>query len=262
MICTLKVLTERFPWTKYSDALRRKLKNLRSIGSFSGADTVARGMRGAEGSMGDREEGNLLTLYLLVDPEDGVIADAKFQAFGQSALLAAADIACELLIGKNYDQARRISAELIDQQVRDRQGEEAFPSEASPLLNMVVESIDKAVEGLTDIPLPESYVAPPVGGAGVIEGEGYPGFEELSLQKKLAVIEEVIAAEVRPYIELDAGGVEVLNLLHDREVIIAYTGACTSCFSATGATLSYIQQVLRAKVHEDLVVVPDMEVFT
>jgi len=258
MKVTRSALTERFPWTKYSEKLRRKLKNLRSVGLFQEKDATARGMRLATGEIGDKEEGNLLRLYFLVDPEDGIIADAKFQAFGQSALLVAADAACELLIGKNYDQARRVSTDLIDQQLRDRSNEEALPPETSPHLNMVIEAIDAAAEKVADIPLPESYVAPPVGGLGAIEGDGYPGFEKLSLQKKLAVIEEVIAAEVRPYIELDAGGVEVLNLLHDREVIIAYQGACTSCFSATGATLSYIQQVLRAKVHNDLVVIPDM----
>ena len=64
---------------------------------------------------------------------------------------------------------------------------------------------------------------------------------------------------MRPYIALDAGGVEVINLLEDKEVIIAYQGSCTSCYSAIGTTLSYIQQVLRAKVHPSLVVVPDID---
>lgn len=72
------------------------------------------------------------------------------------------------------------------------------------------------------------------------------------------VIEEVMKEEIRPYIELDGGGVEVINLLNNREVIIAYEGSCTSCFSSTGATLSYIQQTLRAKVHPELIVIPNI----
>ncbi len=258
MKITLAALVERFPWTKYSRPLRQKLTTLRSAGAFTAEDAKARAMRLAIGEVGEKEEGNLLRLMFLVDPEDGIIADARFQVFGQSALLAAADAACELVIGKNYDQARRISADLIDQQLRGKNGEPAFPPETSPHLNMVLEAIDEASTQVADIPLPAGYVAPPVGGAGKIEGDGYPGFDELGLQQKLVVIEEVIATEVRPYIEMDAGGIEVLNLLNDREVIIAYQGACTSCFSATGATLSYIQQVLRAKVHKELVVVPNM----
>ena len=73
-----------------------------------------------------------MSLYWLVDPDDGIIVDARFQAYGQSALIGAAEIACELSVGKNYDQARRIGAELIDKQVRDRPDEPAFPKETSP----------------------------------------------------------------------------------------------------------------------------------
>ena len=81
---------------------------------------------------------------------------------------------------------------------------------------------------------------------------------ELTLKKKIAVIEQVLDQDIRPYIALDAGGVTVLNLLNDKELIIGYQGSCTSCYSSIGTTLSYIQQVIRAKVHPTIVVVPDI----
>jgi NifU-like protein len=197
-----------------------------------------------------------------VDPEDGMIVDARFQVYGQSALIGAAEVACELVIGKNYDQARRISADLIDKQVRDRADEPAFPKETFPHLNLVLEAIDHAAETCMDIPLSTNYIAPPAPAdfGEVLEG-GYPGWDTFSLKQKIQVIEETIARDIRPYIELDAGGVEVLDLLNDREVLIAYKGSCTSCFSATGTTLSYIQQILRNKVHPTLLVVPDLSNF-
>jgi NifU-like protein len=143
--------------------------------------------------------------------------------------------------------------------VRDKSEKAAFPEESYPLLNLVLEALDQAAASCEGIPLAAQYVAPPITSRDIdIVDGGYPGFDTLSLKEKLAVIEAVIAKEVRPYIELDAGGVEVVNLLNDRELIIAYQGSCTSCFSATGATLSYIQQVLRAKVHPDLTVTPDL----
>ncbi len=113
-----------------------------------------------------------------------------------------------------------------------------------------------------DIPLAASYVAPPAPHdiGEVLEG-GYPGWNTLSKVQQLGIIEEVIARDIRPYIELDAGGVQVLDLVQEREVLIAYQGSCTSCFSATGTTLSYIQQVLKAKVHPDLIVIPDLSNF-
>src|SRR5262249_27707559 len=157
--------------------------------------------------------------------------DAKFQVFGQAALIAAADAACELVVGKNYDQAKRIGAELIDKQLRDKPDAVAFPVEVQSLLNLAIEAIDDGVAQCQDITLAEGYVSPVPRGS---EGTGYPGWSTLSHSQKLAVIEQVLNDDVRPYVELDEGGIEVQELINDREIIIAYKGSCTTCFSAIG----------------------------
>jgi NifU-like protein len=107
-----------------------------------------------------------------------------------------------------------------------------------------------------DIPLSATYVSPIPQTEG---GSGYPGWLSLSHEKKLAVIEEILNEEVRPYVELDAGGIEVQELINDKELIIAYKGSCTSCFSAIGATLSTIQHIVQTKIHPTLIVVPNMD---
>lgn len=255
-----ELLSAPFPWAKYSRKLASKILRARSAGYFTLQDAEERRMQLAVGTSGSAEEGNEVRLYWLVDPEDGVVVDAKFQVYGQSALIGAAEGVCGLLVGKNYDQARRVSAELVDQQLRDRTDQEAFPPECAPHINLVLEAVDEAALSCEGLPLAAEYVAPPVSfdRSRLAREGGYPGWEDLDKKQKLAVIEDVISREIRPYIELDAGGVDVLDLLNDRELIIAYRGACTSCFSATGATLSYIQQTLRALVSPDLVVVPDL----
>ncbi len=247
------------PWSRYSKKLNTKIDRPRCGGFFTKDQSEERGMRLAIGKEGSIEDGNLICLYWLVDPDDGIIVDARFQTYGQSALIGAAEIACELSIGKNYDQARRIGAELIDKQVRDRPDEPAFPKETSPHLNLVLGAMDNAADSCMDIPLAANYVAPPapLDIGEVLEG-GYPGWEGLSQVQKIALIEEIIARDIRPYIELDAGGIKILDLINGNELLIAYQGSCTSCFSATGTTLSYIQQVLRGKVHPSLIVVPDL----
>ncbi len=257
---SLETLTTPFPWARYSRKLIAKIENPRNVGVFSPEESEARGMRLAIGKDGRIEDGNCIWLYWLVDKEDGIIVDAKFQVFGQSALIGAAEAACEIIIGKNYDQAKRVSTDLLDAHLRDRSEEHAFPKETFPHLNLVLSAIEDAAEQCTDIPFADTYVAPPVPTSigEVVEG-GYPGWMELPLKKKIAVIEQVLDNDVRPYIALDAGGVEVINLLQDKEVVITYQGSCTSCYSAIGTTLSYIQQVLRAKVHPSLVVIPDMD---
>lgn len=256
---SLKKLTHSFPWSRYSKKMIGKIEHPRSLGIFSKEQAEERGMFLAEGDAGSFSEGNKIHFYWLVDPDDGIIVDVRFQLYGQSALIGAAEAVSDLLIGKNYDQARRITSELIDKQVRDRSDEVAFPKETSPHLNLVLEALDHASETCQGLPLADNYVVSPTPSfiGEVLEG-GYPGWETLSLTQKLALIEEVVARDVRPYIELDAGGVEILDLKNEWQVLIAYQGSCTTCFSATGTTLSYIQQVLRAKVHPNLEVIPNL----
>jgi NifU-like protein len=249
-------LIETFPWSRYSKKMTAKIDRPRNSGYFTHEDSAQRGMRLVTGRGGFVEDGNAVALYWMIDPSDGVIADAKFQVFGQSALIAAAEAACDLLIGKNYDQAKRISAELLDKQLRDKPEVPAFPDETYGHLNLVIDAIDDAVEKCLDIPLSVNYATPiPKEN----DCEGYPGWIELSYEKKIAVIEAVLDEEIRPYVELDAGGIQIEKLIDDKELVIAYQGACTSCFSAIGTTLSTIQQILQTKVHADLVVVPNME---
>lgn len=253
-------LTKSFPWALYSKKLASKIESMRQSGLFTNEEAEARQVRLATGEEGTVLQGNAIRFYLLVDKDDGTILDARYQAYGQSALIGAAEALSALVIGKNYDQARRIHADLIDKEFRDKDAVPAFPQEAHPHINLVIDALDKACDSCTDLPLPDLYVAPPVPKdiGEVLEG-GYPGWDELPLKKKLAVIEDVLDREIRPYIALDAGGVEVINLINNREVVITYSGSCTSCYSSVGTTLSYVQQMLRAKVHPEIVVTPNLD---
>lgn len=259
---SLTTLLHSFPWSRYSKKLIAKIEKPRCSGFFTKEESDERTMRLAIGKEGTVTEGNTVWLYWLVDPDDGIIVDAKFQVYGQSALIGAAEVICELVIGKNYDQARRIGSDLIDKHVRDKADIPAFPQETYPHLNLVIGALDHAAEQCMDIPLAVNYIAPPapLDIGEVLEG-GYPGWLELSTPQKLHLIEETLNRDVRPYIELDAGGVKILDLVNHFELLIAYQGSCTSCFSATGTTLSYIQQVLRAKVHPEITVTPDLSNF-
>jgi NifU-like protein len=250
-----------FPWSRYSKKLASKIENPRCAGFFTQEEATSRGMRLAVGKEGNKQEGNSVALYLLVDESDGVIADAKFQVFGDTALIGAAEAACELLLRKNMDQARRISAELIDKHLRDKSDKPSFPEEVGGHLNLVLFAIEEAAQQCLDIPFAETYVAPPMDFSSTADG-GYPGWENLPTKQKIAVIEQVITDDIQPYIALDAGGVRILELKNDRELLIAYEGSCTSCYSATGATLNAIQQILRAKVHPEIVVTPDLSFLT
>lgn len=239
-----------------SKKIMDKILSAHNVGQFTEEEASLRHMRCVHASAGSYLEGNVVSFFWLVDLEDGMIVDAKFQAFGPFSLLAAADAACELIIGKNYDQARRISSDLLDKSLQGKAEESAY-QENLPYLDLVIEALVNGSEKCGDIPLSERYISPVPQNES--DSSGYPGWLELSNERKLAVIEEVLNVDVRPYVELDEGGIEVQELKANGELIIAYKGNCTSCISSIGATLSTIQQILQTKVHPDIVVTPNMD---
>lgn len=242
-------------WMRLSRKLAEKIEKPRFAGSLSLEEAQIRGVRLVKGTAREGKMGCMVCFYFFVDEWDGVIADVRFQAFGPAVLLGAAEGLCELLLRKNYDQARNVSADLLDKHLRDKADKEAFPKEAHFSLNLVLQATDEALAGCVDIPLPDTYVPTPLLPP---EQEGpYPGWDDLSEQQQIAVVERVIAADIRPYIELDAGGVEIVSLTDGRDLVIAYKGACTTCYSSVGATLQAIQQILSAKIHPDIRVTPD-----
>lgn len=206
---------------------------------FSQEEAKLKNMRVVTGSSEN------ITLSLLIDEEDGVIADCRFDLFGPPSLHDSAAAATQLLLRKNYLQAKRISADLIEAKMATKN-----PAYLNPLIDL----IDSMTDQCMDIPIEDFYSAPPE--MGDEENQVYPNWETLSDVQKKGVIHEVIERDIRPYVELDAGGVEVVKV-EDNRVTIAYSGNCTSCFSATGATLDAIGNILRRKVYPDLMVIPD-----
>lgn len=243
------------PWTLYSNLLTERILNPRNIGFFTENKGALQEMRVVKGEA--EKGGNKVVFSIVVDETDGIIADAKFQAFGESALIGGADAACEVLLRKNYEQARRLSADLVDRKLRDFPTIAAFPESAAPHLNLILTAIEEAAEKCIDIPLKDPSASPPVPDNFQSE-EGHPNWHLFSPEEKLDHIKEIIRDEIQPYIELDAGGIEVAAFNDEKEIIIAYQGACTTCPSSTGATLTSIQHILRSRLHSSLEVKPDL----
>ncbi|MGH2638550.1 MAG: NifU family protein [Rhabdochlamydiaceae bacterium] len=240
-----------YPWSLYGKKLSQKIDHPQFVGFFKAEDVQGRGLRLVIG----RQES--MALYWLVDETDGVIADIRYQMIGPSALIGALEAACQLLLRKNYDQARRISADLIDREVRDQPTKEAFPVQLYGHLNLVLEAVEEAALQCMDIPINETELISPLTPE-IMHGSGIEGWENLPRKEKLSIIEQMIQTEIRPYIELDAGGIQIIDLSEKHELTIAYQGSCTSCHSATGSTLTAIQNILQAKVYPAIQVIPDL----
>lgn len=235
-------------WSEYSKKCLQRIENPRNVGSFSDQEAMVV----AQGKAAQAPEGIFLTFSLLVDASDGMIVDARFQLLGPTFLIAALDVLCELALQKHYSSARRLNLDLLEKQLGP------FSETLHPYLNLCFEALRQAATHLDTLNLPQlaSTPLPPAAPS------DYPTWDIFSKKEKLEWIEKVINEQVRPYIELDEGGIVIQELVNDKEVIIAYQGACTSCHSSIGSTLSAIQGILQAHVHPELVVTANLDALT
>lgn len=87
----------------YSDKVLDHYNRPRNVGSLDkSSPDVGTGMVGAP------ECGDVMKLQVKVNPETGVIEDAKFKTFGCGSAIASSSLATEWLKGKTVDQALQI----------------------------------------------------------------------------------------------------------------------------------------------------------
>lgn len=243
-------------WDHFSDVVKKRALHPQYAGYFTVEQAESNEMRLVVGKEGSLELGAVVYLYWLVDETDGIIADAKFQVFGPPTLIAAADISCQLVLRKTYDQASRIRSDLIDQEARESKSQQAFPDENERELHMIISAMDQAAKQCMDIPFAEDYTATPIASGDNTASQVIENFFSIPKEEQIKVIEEVVDKEIRPYIELDAGGIEIQDI-EGNIIKITYSGACVSCPSSIGSTLSAIQNILQTRVHPNLSVAPD-----
>jgi nitrogen fixation NifU-like protein len=87
----------------YSDKVVDHYENPRNVGSFEkGDDTVGTGMVGAPAC------GDVMKLQIKVNPQTGLIEDAKFKTYGCGSAIASSSLVTEWVKGKSLDEALTI----------------------------------------------------------------------------------------------------------------------------------------------------------
>ncbi|MGD0000599.1 MAG: Fe-S cluster assembly scaffold IscU [Bryobacteraceae bacterium] len=87
----------------YSDKVLDHYNNPRNVGSLDKKDpSVGTGLVGAP------ECGDVMKLQIKVNPETGMIEDAKFKTFGCGSAIASSSLATEMLKGRTVDEALEI----------------------------------------------------------------------------------------------------------------------------------------------------------
>src|SRR6516164_66989 len=96
----------------YSEKVIDHYTNPRNVGSFArGEENVGTGVVGAP------ECGDVMKLQLKINPEDGVVEDAKFKTFGCGSAIASSSYVTELVKGKTVDEVLQIRNSHIVQEL-------------------------------------------------------------------------------------------------------------------------------------------------
>jgi nitrogen fixation NifU-like protein len=96
----------------YSAKVVEHYENPRNVGSFDkGDETVGTGMVGAPAC------GDVMKLQIKVNPETGLIEDAKFKTYGCGSAIASSSLVTEWVKGKSLDEALTIKNAHIAQEL-------------------------------------------------------------------------------------------------------------------------------------------------
>ena len=88
----------------YSNKLLNHFENPQNVGSLDkGDDNVGTGLVGAPAC------GDVMKLQLRINPETGVIEDAKFKTFGCGSAIASSSLVTTMVKGRTIDEAATIS---------------------------------------------------------------------------------------------------------------------------------------------------------
>lgn len=230
-----------FAWSNYSRRMRSSILNPLHVGKI---DRV-------QGRLVTGEVEGQLCIGLDVNTENGLIDKARFTCFGPTLLVAVAEALCTFIEGKTLSQAARLTDALIERELCDPKSNYTFSPEERIFFELVHIALASCLEKCTDI---APQVSTPIR---QIESQSeVVDFDGLTNLQKIEQIEAILDEHIRPYIELDAGGLKVKEL-NGLSLLITYEGACTSCPASVGGTLNAITQVLRKYIHPSLQVEPD-----
>lgn len=84
-------------------------------------------------------------------------------------------------------------------------------------------------------------------------------FEDMTLVQQIKAIDEVIDENVRQFLVMDGGNMEVVDVKatdDNVDVYIRYIGACSGCASSTTGTLYAIESTLKEKLSKKIRVLP------
>lgn len=203
-----------------------------------------------------------LKVYLMIDPDCDKILETRFFTYGGPIFTALADTFCKKIQMVTVDDACKITAESIEEELRDIPDVRAIPESAAEIAQMnklIAKVLEEYPEKkATAIIIREKmerikYRTQTAEGRAEADAE----WNALTKVQKIEKIEEWLHKSVRGTLQGDGGDLEILDLTDDNRLKIKFQGACAGCGSAMGGTLFYIEDELKNNVYYNLIVEPE-----
>jgi len=238
----------------FSEKIASLAANPRHRGAFFTEDATAKDLALVTAKYKD------IKVYWLVDPQSDLIYDTKFFSYGGPVSMAMGEMLCSLVKGMKIDTACDISLEEIESLLRDdadvpstELGAEASFANLPTLLATAKETYPSAKAlALASTQLKEAAAQNPgLRKKTVYESltEGDQAWMKKPKEEQLAAIEEVLTRDIRPGLNSDGGDLQIVEFNEGTHLKVKYQGACGSCGSSVGATLSFIEDTLRRQLH-------------
>jgi nitrogen fixation NifU-like protein len=100
----------------YSEKVIDHYSNPRNVGNFGTSAEVKASKEIGMGVVGAPECGDVMQLQIKVNPDTGVIEDAKFKCFGCGSAIASSSLATEWIKGRSLDEAEALkNTEIVEE---------------------------------------------------------------------------------------------------------------------------------------------------
>ena len=240
---------------KFSTKFEEVAANIKHRGAYYQEDAAEKGMALIEAKYKDTK------IYWLADVKEDRIFSARFFAYGGKVSLVVAETLCIMVEGLTVDEACSLLKADVDARLRDNPDVASMPESKQKAFDIV----DEILKLVKDQYATAKGVA--IASAS-INKEDFKSTTELNLvaqawlgltlEEQKEQIELVLDEHIRPALMNDGGNVQLLDVTDGEKVLVQYQGACGSCGSSLGATLSFMESTLRKHVYNEINVVPQV----
>ena len=242
---------------KFSEKFESAASQPKNRGAYYQEEAAEKGMALVEAKFKD------MKLYWLVDVEEDRVYSAKFFAYGGKVSVGICETLCGMVKGLTVDEACSLLGADIERALRDDPEIPAVPEAKKLAFGNVPELLKIISENYTSAKgvaaasqsIKDSDVKPVSLKELTMQEQAWLGLSE---EDQIKQIDIVLDEKIRPALMQDGGNVAVQEVVDGEKVIVQYQGACGSCGSSLGATLSFMEKILRENVYNDLQVVPNM----